>query len=83
MRHDIPSGAAGIFCSLIPSSAVGLEGCRGVNEIPPSPPQILAGIETKKILTRALDYYLSPRFSDIPTALQRYRKPKLPFLLQS
>ena len=35
VRHDIPSGAAGIFCSLIPRSAVGLEGCRGVNEIPP------------------------------------------------
>ena len=33
MRHDIPSSAAGIFCSLIPSSAVGVEGCRGVIEI--------------------------------------------------
>ena len=36
VRHDIPSGAAGIFCSLIPSSALGLEEFRGLSRSPPS-----------------------------------------------
>ena len=137
MRHDIPSGAAGIFCSLMTSRVVGAGGQGGAtrnlagieaNNSPPKGLWLLLPPDLQTFLRPCQIFFLSntkwgrrnkgegqrgnlppspdfcrsrcktiyfkrpwittwppvsplSRFSDLPTALPRYRKPKLPFLL--